>query len=189
MKLTRRLIETITEKNLEMLFGTGDFRVNVAEADCGSIIVEFISDEYSASVPVKIEIRNDKVIAIQFYTDSVGDDFLDLVTVVYNVQNKIEEFAAMERIIFETPEFVVSNFRELGIDYPDGTRRDLLVKYNNAYSLISFTPDGQQKLVEMNESDIPDIIKKKINEDCHLDLNSARIAYYVDQHAYDHLID
>lgn len=189
-----RMIRQIAEKNLAMLFASTEFEVKIDHPIEGNekihlIIIAPTGPNPSTSMAAKMEInelskRNKKIsIGTSFYTESVNDEFTDLVTCAKAIERRIDMLSWVKHIYFETDEFIVVGFTEIGIEFPDGSR-DLLVSRGKIYSHMKFKKDGSADTKPISEKKVTEILQKAIDDGCDVDFCGSDVIYFVDTTEY-----
>lgn len=185
--ISNTILLRIAEANMKQLFATSQTKLSVQEIgdDPGfrllTITLDFKKKNQSE---VKIEIRDNRVIGIQLNASSINDITLDLLRTASAIQKKIEEFRRVKTIYYYNDSYLISNFKEIGIDYKDG-RRDLLINNARIYSIIKWVnkrpiakPLTEKELIEK-------ITEVASTPDCELDVCDATLHTFVDYEEYE----
>ncbi|MBO4735164.1 MAG: hypothetical protein J5614_02095 [Paludibacteraceae bacterium] len=187
-----RIIEKIVRSNLEMLFSPSDFSIKIehpTDDEKIRIIMITPSGKDTTSMTTKMEInevnkKNKKIsIGTSFYTESVNDEFSDLVTCCKAIERRLDQLSWVKNIYYETDEFVVVGFTEIGISKADG-KRDLLVSRGKLYSLVTFSK-GTAVTKPLTEKDVAETLTNAISSGCDIDFCGSDIIYFVDLAEYE----
>ena len=186
------IIERIVRSNLEMLFAPTDFKVTIehpTEDEKIRIIMITPNGKDRTPMTTKMEIneinkKNKKIsIGTSFYTESVNDEFTDLVTCCKAIERRLDQLSWVKNIYLETDEFIVVGFTEIGINKPKG-KRDLLVSRGKVFSRLTFK-DGEAVTTAITEAEVMDTLKKAVGEGMDIDFCGSDVIYYVDATEYE----
>ena len=187
-----RIIERIVRSNLEMLFSPNDFTIKIEHPtgnDKIRIIMITPTGKDRTSMTTKMEIneinkKNKKIsIGTSFYTESVNDEFSDLVLCCKAIEKRLDQLSWVKNIYLETDDFIVVGFTEIGINKPDG-KRDLLVSRGKSFSKITFTK-GEPNTVAITDECVVDILEKAFDAGNDIDFCGSDVIYYVDAAEYE----
>ena len=186
-----KIIKKIVEGNLKMLFSADDFKVKIEHpTDDEKIRIIMITPSGAdTSMTTKMEIneinkKNKKVsIGTAFYTESVNDEFTDLVLCCKAIERRLDQLSWVKNIYLETDEFVVVGFTEIGINRTDG-KRDLLVSRGKLYSLVTFNK-GTAFTKPLSEKDVGTILRDAIDSGYDIDFCGSDVIYFVDLAEYE----
>lgn len=186
------IIKKIVRSNLEMLFAPTDFKITIEHpTDDEKIRIIMITPNGKDRTPMttKMEIneinkKNKKIsIGTSFYTESVNDEFTDLVTCCKAIERRLDQLSWVKNIYLETDDFIVVGFTEIGINKPDG-KRDLLVSRGKSFSMITFTK-GEPNTVAITNEGVVDILEKAFDAGNDIDFCGSDVIYYVDATEYE----
>ena len=127
-----------------------------------------------------------KVVSSSYYCEAIDDQFLDLVQCVKCIAQKIESLSEFTHIYHYNDKAAIVRFNEIGIDYPDRERRDLIVKRGNSCSIVRFGPIPET--IPIEEDKVAEFIKMKINDGCTIDLSTTTAIMFADDFEYQHYI-
>lgn len=186
-----KIIKKIVEGNLKMLFSPDDFKVKIEHPteDEKIRIVMITPSGADTSMTTKMEIneinkKNKKIsIGTAFYTESVNDEFTDLVLCCKAIERRLDQLSWVKNIYLETDEFVVVGFTEIGINRTDG-KRDLLVSRGKLYSLVTFNK-GTASTKPLSEKDVGTILRDAIDSGYDIDFCGSDVIYFVDLAEYE----
>ena len=188
-----KIIQKIVEGNLGMLFAPTDFTVKIehpTDDEKIRIIMITPTGKDRTAMTTKMEInevnkKNKKIsIGTAFYTESVNDEFADLVTCCKAIERRLDQLSWVKNIYLETDEFVVVGFTEIGINSADG-KRDLLVSRGKLYSLVTFNKGGNAVTKPLTEKDVTETLNNAIDSGYDVDFCGSDVIYFVDLAEYE----
>lgn len=215
MFLSNEILTRIVNENLAELFAADTFEViindyefdddgiprmmmislHVKRNTCKSLSEQLadLSGETISNIEVRLfpdkKIKGNtvaRVVSSSYYCESIDDQFLDLVQCVKCIAQKIESISEFSHIYHYNDKAAIVRFNEIGIDYPDHERRDLIVKRGNSCSIVRFGPIPET--IPIEEKDVAEFIKTKINDGCIIDLSTATAIMFADDFEYKHYI-
>jgi hypothetical protein len=133
---------------------------------------------------VQLEMRDGKVIGIQLNANQVTDVTIDLVRTAKAISKKLEELRNIKTVYYYDDNYLISDFREIGIDSDDG-RRDLLINNNKIYSLVKCRKNRviTEPLTEAELINLIHIVADSKHSE--LDVRDAIVHTFVDYDEYE----
>lgn len=191
------IIKNIAKRNLEVLFGLDDFIVSLKNID-GSLKLLIIDPKLNAvlkastklqlewNTRVQMELRDNRPVEVQINV-SDPEELADISKVVQQIWKKINDLKNIKDIYYMTDEWIITDFKEIGINYPNG-QRDLIVKRNNAYTLMSWQIGTDTPTIkEITGCDVSQFLQRYSN-DCDIDFNGSELFYFADWSEYEDLV-
>ena len=179
--MNNNLIERIVHGNMNMMSGEFKYEFGIRQEGEATIAMVDIIGEHTF---FDIEIRNGMFIGVTLTATGSTHLLKDLAPIIRCIETKINQFGKADDVIYDGGDFVVTNFTELGIDYPNSNKRDLLVNRTGMYSIIRFS-DGMPKTKELTKDKVKALIREKLEEEgCTLDLTNCEVLEFVDESEY-----
>lgn len=176
----KELLERIVDSNLYVLYKKHDHTVTIEER--GGALIAVIDIPFE-NAHIELETRDGKFIGCTMTTDGWPNSMRVLALTLENIQIKINEFSSVREIIYDDSDFIIASFSELGIDYPDSDKRDLLVNRGGLCSIIQFT-NGTPVTKAIPKHEVGNIIRNKLSQGCKMDLTNCEVLEFVDEAAY-----
>lgn len=187
MIVNNMILIRVAQANMQQLFASTQITVTVKEVgDDPSfrLLTITLDGKKKDQAEVQLEMRDGKVIGIQLNANQVTDVTIDLVRTAKAISKKIEELRNIKTVYYYDENYLISNFREIGIDSDDG-RRDLLINNNKIYSLVKCRKN--RVITEpLTEAELINLIHIVANsKHSELDVRDAIVHTFVDYDEYE----
>jgi hypothetical protein len=187
MIVNNMILIRVAQANMQQLFASTQITVSVKEVgDDPSfrLLTITLDGKKKDQAEVQLEMRDGKVIGIQLNANQVTDVTIDLVRTAKAISKKLEELRNIKTVYYYDDNYLISDFREIGIDSDDG-RRDLLINNNKIYSLVKCRKN--RVITEpLTEAELINLIHIVANsKHSELDVRDAIVHTFVDYDEYE----
>jgi hypothetical protein len=187
MIVNNMILIRVAQANMQQLFASTQITVSVKEVgDDPSfrLLTITLDGKKKDQAEVQLEMRDGKVIGIQLNANQVTDVTIDLVRTAKAISKKLEELRNIKTVYYYDDNYLISDFREIGIDSDDG-RRDLLINNNKIYSLVKCRKNRviTEPLTEAQLINLIHIVANSKHSE--LDVRDAIVHTFVDYDEYE----
>jgi hypothetical protein len=187
MIVNNMILIRVAQANMQQLFASTQITVSVKEVgDDPSfrLLTITLDGKKKDQAEVQLEMRDGKVIGIQLNANQVTDVTIDLVRTAKAISKKLEELRNIKTVYYYDDNYLISDFREIGIDSDDG-RRDLLINNNKIYSLVKCRKNRviTEPLTEAELINLIHIVADSKHSE--LDVRDAIVHTFVDYDEYE----